>query len=113
MHTGFGGGPRGFGHGDGRGGARGGGRHAVAGAETTASDRKGGFFTLLIETWPFVRPHRKLLLIGFVLMAINRLAGLVLPGSVKFLVDNVLGKHQTQLLVPLVGAVLAATAVQG
>jgi ABC-type multidrug transport system fused ATPase/permease subunit len=46
-------------------------------------------------------------------MIINRLAGLVLPASMKFLVDDVLGKRQTQLLVPLALAVLAATAVQG
>ena len=46
-------------------------------------------------------------------MVVNRLAGLVLPASMKFLVDDVLGKRQTQLLIPLAGAVLAATAVQG
>jgi subfamily B ATP-binding cassette protein MsbA len=46
-------------------------------------------------------------------MAINRLAGLVLPASMKFLVDDVLGKRQTQLLVPLALAVIGATAVQG
>jgi ABC-type multidrug transport system fused ATPase/permease subunit len=46
-------------------------------------------------------------------MAINRLAGLVLPGSMKFLVDDVVGKRETQLLVPLALAVVGATAVQG
>jgi ABC-type multidrug transport system fused ATPase/permease subunit len=78
-----------------------------------ASTRKGGFFSLLVEIWPFIRPHRALLLVGFGLMVINRLAGLVLPASMKFLVDDVLGKRQTQLLLPLALAVLAATVVQG
>ena len=32
-------------------------------------------------------------------MAINRLAGLVLPSSTKYLIDNVIGKHPDQLLV--------------
>ncbi len=60
-----------------------------------------------------VRPRRKMLLTGLVLMLINRAAGLVLPGSTKYLVDNVIGKHQVALLAPLVGAVLGATVIQG
>src|SRR5437867_13070822 len=46
-------------------------------------------------------------------MGINRVAGLVLPASTKYLVDDVLGRRHVQLLVPLVLAVVAATAVQG
>ncbi len=46
-------------------------------------------------------------------MVINRVAGLVLPASTKFLVDDVIGKHHVNLLMPLVGAVLLATLVQG
>lgn len=60
-----------------------------------------------------MRPRRGLLALGFVLMAINRLSGLVLPPASKFLLDTVIGKHQMQLLLPLIGAVLAATVVQG
>jgi ABC-type multidrug transport system fused ATPase/permease subunit len=72
-----------------------------------------GFIRLLPEVWPFMRPQRWLLLAGFALMAVNRLAGLVLPASTKFLVDNVIGKRQTHLLFPLALAILAATATQG
>jgi subfamily B ATP-binding cassette protein MsbA len=54
-----------------------------------------------------------LLLFGLALMAINRLAGLVLPASTKFLVDNVIGKRQIHLLAPLALAIVAATAIQG
>ena len=54
-----------------------------------------------------VRPRRKVLVFGFVLMVISRMCGLVLPTSSKYLIDNVINKHQTQFLMPLVLAVLA------
>ena len=60
-----------------------------------------------------MRPRRKLLAFGFFLMLINRVCGLVLPGSTKYLVDNVVLKHQVALLMPLVAGVLAATVIQG
>jgi len=67
----------------------------------------------LPEIWALIHPRRGLLLLGFVLMAINRVAGLVLPGSTKYLVDDVIGKRNVQLLVPIVLAVIAATVIQG
>ena len=60
-----------------------------------------------------MRPRRGLLAIGFVLMVINKLAGFVLPYSSKFLIDNVVTRHQTGFLRPLVAAVLTATLIQG
>ncbi|HET7891176.1 MAG TPA: ABC transporter ATP-binding protein [Candidatus Sulfotelmatobacter sp.] len=60
-----------------------------------------------------MRPRRGLLAVGFVLMVINKVAGFVLPYSSKFLIDNVVGKHQTALLRPLVLSVLFATLIQG
>jgi ABC-type multidrug transport system fused ATPase/permease subunit len=60
-----------------------------------------------------VRPRRKLLAFGFFLMLINRGAGLVLPASTKYLVDNVITKNQVWMLQPLVLAVFVATLVQG
>ena len=65
------------------------------------------------DLWTLVRPRRALLALGLVLMAVNRVSGLVLPASTKFLVDDVVLKHRTRLLVPIVLAVLAATLVQG
>src|SRR5437762_40520 len=69
------------------------------------------------EIWPDLRemilPRRKLLALGLVLMIINRLSGLVLPYSTRFLVDDVVGKRQIQLLTPLVLTVLGATMIQG
>jgi ABC-type multidrug transport system fused ATPase/permease subunit len=63
--------------------------------------------------WELVGPRRGLLAFGFVLMVINRVASLVLPYTTRFLIDNVVAKHQIGLLKPIVFGVLAATTVQG
>jgi len=67
--------------------------------------------------WPLigelVRPRRGLLTIGFGLMVVNRLSGLVLPASTKFLIDDIIAHQRQGLLVPLMLAVLLATALQG
>jgi len=68
---------------------------------------------VLPEVWKLMRPRRGLLAIGFVLMVVNKLAGFVLPYSSKFLIDNVVTRHETGLLRPLVAAVLTATLIQG
>jgi ABC-type multidrug transport system fused ATPase/permease subunit len=68
---------------------------------------------VLPEVWNLMRPRRGLLLFGFLLMLINKLCGFVLPYSSKFLIDDVVGKHHTALLRPLVTAVLLATLIQG
>ena len=56
--------------------------------------------------------HRYKLALGFGLMLIGRLAGLVAPGSSKFLIDNVIGEGQYDLLPWLALAVGLATVVQ-
>ena len=68
---------------------------------------------VLPEVWKLILPRRGVLAVGFVLMVINRISGLVLPYSTKFLIDGVMLKHNIQLLKPLVLGVLAATAIQG
>jgi ABC-type multidrug transport system fused ATPase/permease subunit len=73
----------------------------------------GTLIRLFPEVWPYVRPQRWLLLLGLSLMLVNRGAGFVLPGSSKFIVDNIIGKHQGWLLIPLVLVLLGASAVQG
>jgi ABC-type multidrug transport system fused ATPase/permease subunit len=67
----------------------------------------------LPDVWALMKPRRGLLALGFVLMAINRLSGLVLPASTKYLVDNVISQKQIQLLTPIVLGVLTATVIQG
>src|SRR5436309_6956193 len=60
-----------------------------------------------------MRPRRGLLAVGFLLMAINRVSGLVLPYSTRFLIDTVIAKHHAERLRPLVILVLCATIIQG
>jgi subfamily B ATP-binding cassette protein MsbA len=68
---------------------------------------------VLPEVWKLILPRRGVLAVGFVLMVINRVSGLVLPYSTKFLIDSVIMKHQVRLLKPLVLGVLGATVIQG
>ncbi|MGE5647916.1 MAG: ABC transporter ATP-binding protein [Acidobacteriota bacterium] len=70
-------------------------------------------WALLPHVWELVRPRRWVLALGLVLILINRAAGLVLPASTKFLIDDVIGKRHAGLLVRLVAAVLGATLIQG
>ena len=45
-------------------------------------------------------------------MLVNRLSGLVLPATSKYLIDDVIGKQRAELLMPLALAAGAATVVQ-
>ena len=76
-------------------------------------EKSKGAWKLLPDVWELIEPRKAILALGFGLMLINRVAGLVLPGSTKFLIDNVIGKHQRQLLLPIILAVVCATLVQG
>jgi len=69
------------------------------------SEKRKNAWKNLPDVWALMKPRRGLLALGFVLMAINRLSGLVLPASTKYLVDNVISKRQIQLLTPIVLAV--------
>src|SRR3984893_9282147 len=71
------------------------------------------FLDQLPEVWALLRPRRGLLALGLLLMAINRVSGLVLPASTKYLIDNVMIHRQIGLLPRLVGGVLLATLLQG
>ncbi|HZU09303.1 MAG TPA: ABC transporter ATP-binding protein [Pseudacidobacterium sp.] len=77
-----------------------------------ASKKKTDLKKVLPEIWKLIRPRRWLLFFGLFLMAINRVAGLVLPASTKFFIDTVLRQHRNDKLLPLVGVVFAATAIQ-
>jgi ABC-type multidrug transport system fused ATPase/permease subunit len=70
-------------------------------------------WNLLPDVWALIKPRRAILALGLALMAMNRVVGLVLPGSTKYLVDDVIGKRQIHLLTPLVLVVVAATILQG
>ena len=57
-------------------------------------------------------PRRNLFFVGLLLVFINRAAGLVLPGSTKYLIDDVVQKHRQELLIPIVAAVGVAVLIQ-
>ena len=59
-----------------------------------------------------VWPRRGLLSAGLALILVNRLSGLVLPGSTKFLIDDVVQKRNLALLTPLALITGAAVLVQ-
>src|SRR6201988_5084141 len=67
----------------------------------------------LPDVGALIKPRRGLLALGFLLMAVNRVAGLVLPASTKYFVDNVITRRQVQLLTPIVLCILGATIIQG
>ncbi len=56
--------------------------------------------------------YRRTLVIGFILMVINRLSGFVLPGTSKWLIDEVIGNNQMDLLLPLALMAVGATIIQ-
>ena len=70
----------------------------------------------LDEVWREARDliwaRRGRLAAGLALMLISRIAGLVLPASSKYLIDDVIGKGNHQLLPLLAMAALAATLIQ-
>jgi len=56
--------------------------------------------------------NRYRLALGMVIMLINRLVGLVLPASSKYLIDDVVLKHRADLILPLALAAGGATVIQ-
>jgi subfamily B ATP-binding cassette protein MsbA len=64
------------------------------------------------EAQDLVWAHRRRLALGAALMIPNRLAGLVLPASSKYLIDDVLGRGSAHLLWPLAAVVGLATLLQ-
>ncbi|HVQ37526.1 MAG TPA: ABC transporter ATP-binding protein [Pyrinomonadaceae bacterium] len=59
-----------------------------------------------------VYAHRHRLALGMLLMTVNRVLGLVLPASTKYLIDDVILKQRADLLLTLALAVGGATLVQ-
>src|SRR5437762_1828743 len=64
------------------------------------------------EARALIYAHRKRLSLGFVLLLVNRVAGFVLPASLKWVIDRGIGQHRPELLLPLALATGVATLVQ-
>src|SRR5437868_10123399 len=64
------------------------------------------------EARSLIYAHRGRLALGLALLLVNRLAGLVLPASSKWVIDRVIGQHHPELLLPLALAAGGATLVQ-
>src|SRR5437899_6257734 len=64
------------------------------------------------EAQALIYAHRGRLTVGLALMLVNRLAGLVLPSSSKWVIDRVINQHHPELLLPLALAAGGATLVQ-
>jgi subfamily B ATP-binding cassette protein MsbA len=68
--------------------------------------------TVWRESRELIWARRRRLSLGMALMLVNRLSGLVLPWTSKFLIDDVIGRQRPELLMPLAAAAGAATLVQ-
>src|SRR5436190_23540766 len=105
----------GRGHG---GGVRGGGREGAgrspiaARADDSAKKKKVDYSNAWQEARVLIVARSGRLALGLALMLVNRLAGLVLPASSKYLIDDVIGRRHAELLLPLALAAGAATLVQ-
>src|SRR6478672_6709750 len=101
-----------------RGGVRGGGREgagnsaAAARADDPAKKKKVDYSNAWQEARTLIVARRGRLAIGLVLMLVNRVAGMVLPATSKYLIDDVIGRRRADLLVPLALAAGGATIVQ-
>jgi ABC-type bacteriocin/lantibiotic exporter with double-glycine peptidase domain len=65
------------------------------------------------EIWKLVKPFRWVLAGSCLLMIVNRICSLAVPISSRYLVNNVMYKHQIEKLPLIVGAVVAAAFIQG
>jgi ABC-type multidrug transport system fused ATPase/permease subunit len=81
--------------------------------DTLSTEKKKPRFS---EAWREAREliwiHRHRLALGLLLMVINRIAALVLPGTSKYLIDEVFAKDNRAILTTLALAAAGATLVQ-
>ncbi len=68
---------------------------------------------LLPEVWALMKPRTHILALGALLMIINRICGFALPVSTKYLIGDVMRRHQNDRLLPIVLTVALATMIQG
>jgi ABC-type multidrug transport system fused ATPase/permease subunit len=79
---------------------------------TKPEKRRPGLDSVWREAKNLVLEKKARLGLGLALMLVSRLAGLVLPASSKYVVDEVIGKGHRELLPWLAAAALGATLIQ-
>lgn len=82
------------------------------GADTDKAKSKRLTAAALKETRALIAARRGRLTLGLALMIVNRASGLVLPGTSKYLIDDVIGQGRVELLQTLAIAAGVATLVQ-
>ena len=85
---------------------------AVGATQEKKAKKRPSLRLALSDAAALVKARRGRLALGILLMLISRLAGLVLPGTTKFLLDDVIGKSNRALLLPLVLTAIVATIIQ-
>jgi len=74
--------------------------------------KKPSLATVRYAFWTIMWPRRKLILLGLLLIVINRLAGLVMPGASKYLIDNAIADGDLELLNLILLVVAASVLLQ-
>jgi ABC-type multidrug transport system fused ATPase/permease subunit len=82
---------------------------ASGGSGQTVTGQIRGVAPLL---WPLLRPRWPQVLFGVLLVGATRAAGVVVPASTKYLVDDVIGRGRSDLLLPLTVVVVLAVLIQ-
>lgn len=75
------------------------------------SNKKSGV-TLKEVFRTYVWPRKKMLGAGLILIVISRLSGLVLPGATKYIIDDIIGKADLDMLKLVLIAVVASITIQ-
>lgn len=81
-------------------------------ASENSKKKRVSFWDVRREAWALISAHKRWLMMGFGLMVIGQLAGLVMPFSSKFVIDTVLGEGRGDLLMPVALLATLATLVQ-
>lgn len=79
---------------------------------SSGSSRHGSVRGAWFEARELIWTYRHRLTLGFTLMLVNRLAGLVLPASSKYLIDEVIANQRGELLLTIALAIGVAAVVQ-
>jgi len=87
--------------------------HSSSQTDVAKPPKENRPWKLFPHVWALIQPRWGILVLGFLLMLVNRLSGFVLPISSRYLFDNVILKHQSRFLMPIIWAIVGATIVQG